>query len=153
MTANLNWVDRRALREDNLTQHAVDVWELVRTAIGNCCTSFRTRFPNMAEEVKNKTENGHRILVEITFKTPTGRRCRHVSIEFSKTENLITTTTDGEAAKRFPISADESHTFLKNGQSEISADELTKIALEDAFFKPPSPPDQFTPPRIVGTFS
>ena len=145
----LNWVERRARREQNLSQ-AVEAWESVRTAIGNCCESFNEIYSDIGE-IRYKTENGHRVRVQITFNTPQ-RLTRNVSFEFSKTDKEITCTVDGGAAKKFNIVADETHAFLQHPptKEEISPDRLTEIALENAFFKLPAAPGPA--PRRIRNF-
>jgi|SRR5579862_713051 len=136
MAETLNWVERRARCQHNLSRHAVEVWESARTAIDNCCASFNQHFSELAH-VKNQTENGHRVRVIITFGMHP-RATRNVAIEFSGSD--VTVTVDGGAAKRFEIAADENHAFLKYGQEEISADKFTELALDNAFFRlPPAP--------------
>lgn len=149
MSESLNWVERRARRESNLSQ-AVEVWESVRTAISDCCESFNENYPHIGQ-VKHQPENGRRVRVIVTFNAPQ-RVSRNIAIEFSKgdKDSVITCTVDGGAAKKFSILADENHAFLKYANQEISPDRLTEIALEDALFKLPSPP---SPRRNTRSFA
>jgi hypothetical protein len=131
-----NWVERRALRE-NYLQNASSVWQTVRSAIDECCTSFRERFAVLAR-VHNQEQNGHRVLIEVRFSfspnTP-----RQISVGFFDTDKEIRVTIDGSKAAVFPIDADENHAFITFQGKEIDADEFTRVALEKALFEPPKP--------------
>jgi len=144
-----NWVECRALREQ-YQANAADVWQSARTAIDNCCNSYRQHFGGTAQVI-NQAENGHRVLIGIHFHQ-TGRG-RQVSIEFGRDEKnipKISVTVDDKAAKIFQITADEHHAFISFQGKEISADEFSRLALEDALFKLPEPKkweSQGPPPR------
>lgn len=131
MSDTMNWIERRARKEQNLSQ-SVEIWESVRTAIHNCCTSFNKHYEKLAQ-LNKITENGHRVRVTIIF-SHLPKQPINVSFEFSERDNGITTTVDGAAARRFKIAADENHAFLQHGQEEISADKLTELVLEGPMF-------------------
>jgi hypothetical protein len=131
-----NWVERRAIREQHL-RNASTVWQDAKSAIDECCISFRERFPGIARVI-NQEQNGHRILIEVRF-TFEPNTPRQISIKFSdEPEKQITVTVDGGGAVIFPIDADEHHAYIACEDKEISADEFTQMALEEALFKPPS---------------
>jgi len=147
-----NWVERIALRNQHLA-NAEDLWQSARTAIDNCCNSYRQHFAGTAQ-VTNQAENGHRIVVAIHFHlTGWGR---HVSIEFgrdAKNAIGITVTVDDKPAKLFQILADADHAFISFQDKEISADEFSRLALEDALFKSPEPRKSKGRPAHTGEWS
>lgn len=132
-----NWVERRARREKNLKDTPA-AWEAVRTAIDNCCNSYRANFSSIAE-VSNQPENGHRILITVRFVVMPAIP-RRISIEFARRENKIRATIDDGAAKVFDIDADTERPFISFRSKEISPDELTREVLEKALFEPPQLP-------------
>lgn len=149
----MNWIDRRFGREHHLN-NAPDVWQKVSTAIDDACKSFNER----GEFGKAETypQNGHRILVIIEHEPPKQFQMdmkRRVTIAFEESAPRITVTVDALPAKTFPIEADEQHCFLKWAGAEISPDDFSKIALEDALFKKKSLPPSSSPPPKVGEWS
>lgn len=129
-----NWVERRALREQHI-RNADEVWQSARTAIDNCCNSFRQHFAGFAR-VTNQPQNGHRIVVGIHF--PITGRGRNVSIGFGNDDKgipIINVTVDDQAVRLFPIMADENHAYISFQGKEISGDEFSRLALEEALFK------------------
>jgi hypothetical protein len=136
-----NWVERRALREQHI-RNSAEVWQSARTAIDNCCNSFKLHFTDIAN-VTSQPQNGHRIVVGIHF--PSTGWGRNVSIEFgndNKGAPRINVTVDDQAAKLFPIMANEEHAYISFGGKEVSFDEFSRLTLEEAFFKPRQPERQ-----------
>jgi hypothetical protein len=66
-----------------------------------------------------------------------GGKFKYVTIVFEEGKRHITVTVGDGAARLFPIAADENHRFIKSpAGEEITADEFSRLALEDALFKP-----------------
>lgn len=130
-----NWVQKRAFR-DRYLRDSITLWQEVRSAVDECCNSFREHYIGVAR-VTNQEQNGHRVLVTIR-PTYEPNNPRQVSIKFDSEEKQITATVDGGRADVFPIDADENHAFLTHQNKEINADEFTQIVLEDALFSSPS---------------
>jgi hypothetical protein len=142
----LNWIERRALREEHL-RNASTVWQAVKSSIDECCNSFRQKFIGVAR-LSNKEQNGHRIFIEVR-PTYEPNNPRQISIKFEDDEEKqITVTVGGGRAMIFSIDADDSHAFIKYGNEEISADEFTRHALEEALFESPSP--RHSPVQTLG---
>lgn len=129
-----NWIDRRALIEQNLRTAKV-VWQSAKSAIDECCESYRTNFIGLAQ-LMNAEQNGHRILLSLRFfQQPNNPR--QVSILFSEPEKEIRVTIDGGKAAVFPIHADDKHAFISYQDKELTPDQFTQVALEEALFDPP----------------
>src|ERR1700722_1234468 len=126
-----DWVERRALRQQNLSAHAADAWQDAIVAIENSCASFRKYYPTRAQVVV-KPQNGHRLLASITLENaPPGYSSpnkikRLVSISFADAEAppSITVTVDSGPAKTFQIEADEEHCYISFEKKEVSPDEF-----------------------------
>ena len=139
-----DWVERRALRQQNLSTQAADVWQAAIVAVENSCNSFRKYYATRAQ-VLVKPQNGHRLLVNITLENaPPGSSSptkikRLVAISFAEAETppTITVTVDNGPAKTFQIEADEQHCYICFEKKEVSPDEFSRLALEDALFKEP----------------
>jgi hypothetical protein len=131
-----NWVERRAAREKHLGG-ASEVWQQALTAIDDSCNSFKSHYSDIGSPELTQ-QNGHRIIVALKFTT--GGKRRFASIFFDESKPQISVAVDDGAAKNFKIEADDSHCFIKSptGQ-EISADEFSRLALEDVLFKGPVP--------------
>lgn len=127
-----NWIELRALQERSLRQRAPEVWESIQTAIDDCCTSFNRHYRRIARARSTVPGRGW-VVVEIAF--PVNQQCR-VSIEFSELAKTVTCTVDRQRSFVFNILADENHAYIQYLDKEISADELTEIALEKVFFCP-----------------
>jgi len=138
-----NWVELRAKRDEHLRGSRL-VWESARTAISDCCESFRANFSGFAQVV-NTPQNGNRILITVRF-TYFPNYPRQISVEFTENQNKISVTVDGGSAKTFEIDADEKHAFISYQNREIDANEFTKIALEKPLFEPPKPPSRTSSP-------
>jgi hypothetical protein len=143
-----NFVERRALREDMLKEHADDVWQDARSTIQDCCNSFRKHY---GEHLEDKLENGLRIRLTRTFLlqyfSPPDVK-RRILVAFNKSVPCIEVTVDDDTPKQFAIDADENHAFITGpNKKEISADEFAEEALNTHLFKPPEPP---RPMRFVG---
>ena len=133
-----NWVEKRWLRENNLKIGANRVWLDVTAAIDSACTSFKERYHDLAG-VECTTQNGHRILVTIS------RPIAPTNVSVGVTEFPIQIIFEGnritvvrghnENSKHYSLEADETHAFLKVHGQEMSADEFSRVVLEDALFK------------------
>ncbi|MGA7236405.1 MAG: hypothetical protein WBY44_12040 [Bryobacteraceae bacterium] len=126
-----NWVERKASRDANLREHAEEVWHDVRSAIQDCCESFRIHYNR---GVQDQLENGSRIRITVSY--PTGQR-QTILVAFRST--LIEVTVGERSPKTYNMDADEAHAFItdENGK-EINPDDFTRVALEAALTKPPS---------------
>jgi hypothetical protein len=131
-----NWVERRHARDHILAEQTSDVWNGVLTAIENCCESFNKRYSDIGR-TERKTQNGCSLVITIFYRdqeNPTSTSNRS-QVRVTKEGRTISATTDGGVAKAFQIESDENHAFLSNG-TEISADELSRLVLQDVLFKP-----------------
>jgi hypothetical protein len=133
-----NWLERKVLREKNLTIFAPDVWQSAGAAIRNVCDSFNKEHAEPGVTADIEMHNGHYLVVAITLtkQTPafTSSTTRRVTIEFDERKPSISVTIDGGSAKVFPLEADEKHCFIRFSGKEITADEFSEFALKDALF-------------------
>jgi hypothetical protein len=147
-----NWVERRFLREQNLNK-AEDVWQAASTAIDDACKSFNTFYPAIGKAVFSP-QNSHSILVEVTHEAtknvPMDTK-RRVRIVFDG--RRIAVALDEHSARNYQIEADQERCFLKSGAREITPDELSHLALEDALFTPRNPNLPSSPPPRTGQWS
>lgn len=125
-----NWVERRALREEHL-RNASFLWQSVKSAIDECCNSYRENFSGLAQ-VQNQEQNGHRMLIIV--RRISGGNSRQISVAFSDQDKLIRVTVDGQRAEASPIDADELHSFIKRDEKEITPEEFTQVVLEEHLF-------------------
>jgi recombination DNA repair RAD52 pathway protein len=128
---DLDWVQRRAMRERNLSKDAPDVWQEVLTAIDNCCRSFREWYA-VSAKLEKKIQNGHRIVIKVTRNNPPSTM--HVQIDFDETVPCIWAARDARSPAQFLVDADEHSSFLKYNGERISVDDFSEIALKDALF-------------------
>jgi hypothetical protein len=144
----MNWVDRKFARERNLGK-ATAVWNSSIAAIHDAVKSFTDNGEYGTAQIF--PQNGDRILVEVEQPQHENAHIyiadpkRRVQIAFDPATPAITAAVDGSPVKTFPLEADETHCFLKFGGVEISPDEFSKHALNEAFFTPKTLP----PPRRV----
>jgi hypothetical protein len=135
---DLNWVERKFVREQNLTK-ADDLWQAVLTAIEGACKSFNTYYSAIGN-AKVSPQNGHSILVEVAHRAtqtaPMDTR-RRVRILFD--ERTLTVTLDEHSARTVQVEADQERCFLKYGKGELTPDKFSEFALGDAFFTPRNP--------------
>jgi hypothetical protein len=136
--ARPNFVERRAVREAILKQHADDVWQDVRGTIQDCCNSFRQHF---SKDLEDKLENGLRLRLTRTFRprdVSPPEETRRILIAFNKSIPCIEVTVDDHTTKQFPIDADGQHAFITDrGKQEITPDEFAERALNSPLFDPP----------------
>ena len=138
-----NWVDKKAHRESILRDRADGVWQDARSAIQDCCESARKHYGKAIEDI---TENGHRIRLTISFPDP--NRGPHdvkrvVLVRFVSSAPCIEVTIDDSASKKFTIDADGEHAYILGDSKEITVDEFSRIALQEALFKSPERIMQF----------
>jgi len=62
----MNWVERRANRENALDANASIVWDQVRVALQDACESYNSRYCPGRHEVACNLENGNRLLITLT---------------------------------------------------------------------------------------
>lgn len=126
-----NWIERRFAREENL-RAAATVWEEAKLAITAACTSFRQHYTFAKVVVyPSPTE----LAVEIVALSMPGTT-RHVAIRFDASTPAITVRVNAGTERVFPIEADEDHAYIEYDDQEISLDDFSRLALEDAFFNP-----------------
>jgi|ERR1017187_2412613 hypothetical protein len=143
----INWVERKfqveqvlKQREQVLKEKATDLWDDARSAIQDCCNSFRRRYD---EGLEDKLENGLRIRIIRSFMVDhpltTGTLKRRILAAFNETVPCIEVTVDDEIPIQFKIDADTSRAFITNEGREITADEFSEMALKRALCTPPEP--------------
>lgn len=138
--SEMNWIEKRWSREQHLSKDAPEIWQAVTVAVENSCTSFMQHYSALSG-VTFKQQNGHRILVTVTRKyVPTGISSYQsevpVQLIYEQGENQINVVIGyNKNPKKFEIKSDEEHAFIFYGGKEISPDELSRLVLEDIFFK------------------
>lgn len=129
----MNWIDRKFARERNLEQ-STDVWNSATGAIHDAVESYTQNAEYGSARIC--PQSGHRLLVEIDQNEqemfPADSK-RHVVVAFDGA--VITVNVDAAPTMTFRIEADDNHCFLTLGGKEISYDEFSRHALEDALFK------------------
>jgi hypothetical protein len=125
-------------REQVLDEKARDVWDDARSAIQDCCNSFRRHYD---EGLEDKLENGLRIRIIRTFMMDhpltTEKLKRRILAAFNETIPCIEVTVDDEIPIQFKIDADTSRAFITDEGHEITADEFSERALKRALCTPP----------------
>ncbi len=154
----LNWIERRALREKILRDHANDVWQDARSAVQNCCESFRTHYGVSIAKLEDKLENGLRIRLSLTFQVVEAsfqsEVKRIILVAFDASVPCIFVTADDKPARQFRIDADENEAFITEGDNQrITTDEFSKKALETSLFTKPNPPKRRPPKGPAGSTS
>jgi hypothetical protein len=141
-----NWIERKFLREGILSSKASEVWQEARSALENCCDSFKTHYSSIASIEKHR-ENGLRLRLELAFPAEDAfnrpfHRKRTVLIEFKEGQSpCIEITVEKDSPRKFAISADENRAFIVDGK-ELSFDEFAERALKSALFRAPEPTAQ-----------
>jgi hypothetical protein len=151
----MNWIDRKFTRENNLVNGAPVVWQKVLTAIKDVCDSFSAKYHRSAQYL---TQNGQEVVVRVEFPpqsvpgmqdglTPVNA----ARIAFNEQKFTITATLNGKSHREFHLDSNEHQCFIRHENKGISPDELSELALSDAFFKEPAvpSPQQYSPPNSI----
>jgi hypothetical protein len=139
MSESTNWVQRRAIKERVLDTGAIEVWNEVRSSLEDACESYNKHYcpnPNR-QEVKYRPENGNRLLITRTVQgdhlTNFREVVTQVIVEFDSAIPAIRFTRD-ERPRELRISSNDSSAYVKEGESQISPDEVSRRILEPIFF-------------------
>jgi hypothetical protein len=139
----MNWVEKKAATERNLSQDGLGIWNEVRSAIQDACESWKEHYaPSGSQGPTITLENGTRMRVEPPriiwmkatlppFHDPT--RLEYVLIYLDKDVPAIKWT-DDTGGHEVKIMADENKAFLSGN---ITADDLSKRILEHLLFQRP----------------
>ena len=135
----MNWVERRFQREENLSKGAPVVWQSLVSDIDNACQSLKEHYSGKADITFNQAD-GHRILVTVNRKAvpydiQAYTATLNIQVVFKADENKIEVIIGyGKKPTSFPIRSDEKHAFIVYNNAEISTDELSRLILEETVF-------------------
>lgn len=133
-----SFIKQRALRERTLDSCVPKLWHEIGTMLDNCCTDFNAEYSNIGE-MGNSPENGHRVIVTLTFADP-HRKIAYVQFQLDESAPRISVTANN-ITKQFPIDAQGTDCFIKSPTGEkLTVYDFAKVALEDVLFKPAATP-------------
>lgn len=136
-----NWIEQKVQREQTLKDKASDVWQDARSALQDCCASFRKHYE---DDLGDRPENGLRIRITRFFEVkqefhPPSRMKKHLLAAFTASGPYIEITVDEGTPRKFKIDADQAHAFIADSNgAEISLGEFSQKALERFLFADPT---------------
>jgi hypothetical protein len=132
-----SWIERRYLRERLLKDGSRPLWDEIRAAFQDACTTFHERFDGNSECI---LENGRRVRITRNIPvdpvTRTPARSIHLLVEFVEAPPAVVVTGDA-SARRFPFESDDAGIFILDkpgGKNRFTPDGLSQAVLERVFF-------------------
>ena len=135
--AEPNWVDKRAHREAILSAGAPEVWAAARSAIMDACDSFNRCYGQGKMPVECAMENGKRIRIKRTIFADRVQRFQDTVLEVLVTfipESATIAMARQNASRKYSIIADDSSAYVTDGETRLSADDLSCRILQPLLF-------------------
>jgi hypothetical protein len=135
MSEESNWVERRFATDSSLEKNAPQLWQDVRAALQDACTSFVALYGHSRGTAVNVgLENGHRL--QIMSMTRGAEAPSFLVVSFDSKVHEIGWV--GDNAEAIKISADRNGAFLAGPDGKrITPDELSQRILEPFLFGKP----------------
>lgn len=141
MQERKNWVSRRIAVEKSLLNNSRCVWNEVRSALQDACSSYSDYYcAGRGKELTSALENGSRIRIDlpnpVTIVGPSmALESKAMSIVVAFNHKLPAVEwADDNGSHSVMIAADEKEAFLFDGEKRLSPDELSRIILEHLLF-------------------
>jgi hypothetical protein len=128
-----SFIKQRSLRQKTLDNCVPKLWHEIGTMLDNCCTDFNEEYSDIGK-MENAPENGHRIIVTLTFTDP-HRKIAYIQFQLDENSPRVSVTASN-ITKQFPIDAHGTDCFIKSPTGEtLTVSDFAKAALEDVLFK------------------